>query len=300
MQNKVKISIIIPVYNSEKFLEKCLDSLINQTLKDIEIICINDGSKDGSKEILERYARRDNRIILINQENEGLSCARNNGLKIAKGEYLGFVDSDDWVDIDFFEKLYNAAQKTGCEIVAGDFYRHGKFLKSQKLKYKKQEIVYNPSEKFKKANIPVYNYIWNKIYKRDKLMALNMLFPVGMVYEDIYWLVKIVFSLNGFATVPNTFYYYRKNSGSTVNQKNAKNRIDFLNSVKELYQFFKDHNIPIPPHRLGQKDRIKIFGKEIMKIEYYYPAKLKYKLFGFINLFEIERFDPDYYIKTNQ
>ena len=114
--NNMKISIIVPVYNVEKYLERCLDSLINQTLKDIEIICINDGSTDNSSEILKEYAKKDSRIIIINQNNQGISVARNNGMNKAKGKYIGFVDSDDWVDLDFFEKLYKAAEKHNAQI----------------------------------------------------------------------------------------------------------------------------------------------------------------------------------------
>ena len=100
-----KISVIIPVYNSEKFLKKCLDSIINQTLNDIEIICIDDGSTDKSLRILNNFADKDNRITIINQKNSGPSAARNKGIENAKGEYIGFVDSDDWIDLDFYEKL---------------------------------------------------------------------------------------------------------------------------------------------------------------------------------------------------
>ena len=103
----VKISIIVPVFNVEKYLSECLNSLINQTLKDIEIICVDDGSTDSSPSILEEFRNKDERIKVIRQENSGVSVARNNGLAIAQGEYVGFVDSDDWVDADFFEKLYS-------------------------------------------------------------------------------------------------------------------------------------------------------------------------------------------------
>ena len=111
-----KISVVVPVYNVEAYLERCLDSLINQTLSDIEIICVNDGSTDSSPEKLEEFAKKDSRIKIINQENGGLSAARNTGIEAATGEYIGFVDSDDYVDLDFYEKLYNAATSHNADI----------------------------------------------------------------------------------------------------------------------------------------------------------------------------------------
>lgn len=114
----MKVSIIVPVYNTEAYLERCLKSLVNQTLKDIEIICIDDGSKDNSVAILKKYSQLDKRIKIIEQENLGVSVARNNGLKLATGEYIGFVDSNDWIDLDFYEKLYNAAKKYDADISA--------------------------------------------------------------------------------------------------------------------------------------------------------------------------------------
>ena len=118
-----KISIIVPCYNVEKYLEKCLDSLINQTLRDIEIICVNDGSNDLTPDILKRYAASDKRIQIINRENGGLSAARNTGLVHAQGEFVAYVDSDDWVDLNFYEKLYNSAKKYNAEIAVGSIYR---------------------------------------------------------------------------------------------------------------------------------------------------------------------------------
>ena len=116
----VKVSIIIPVYNTEKYLRKCLDSVCNQTLQDIEIICVNDCSTDDSLEILKEYASNDNRIKIINfTENKGVAIARNTAIEQAKGEYIGFVDSDDYVDLDFYEKLYNAAKSENAELVVG-------------------------------------------------------------------------------------------------------------------------------------------------------------------------------------
>ena len=117
-----KVSVIIPVYKTEDYLRKCLDSVCNQTLKDIEIICINDCSPDGCLEILKEYASKDERIKIIDfKENKGAACARNAGIDAAQGEYLGFVDSDDFIDLDFYEKLYIKAKETNAQIVKGVF-----------------------------------------------------------------------------------------------------------------------------------------------------------------------------------
>ena len=118
-----KISIIIPIFNTEKYLKTCLNSVLNQTLKEIEIICINDGSTDNSLKIIEEYASKDKRIKFISQKNNGVSYARNKGLEIATGEFIGFVDSDDYASKNFFEKLYNSALKTNSDIACGEIVK---------------------------------------------------------------------------------------------------------------------------------------------------------------------------------
>ena len=128
-----KISIIIPVYNTEKYLDACIDSLVNQTFKDCEFIFINDGSIDSSSEILNKLASKDTRVIVINQDNQGVSIARNNGLKIARGKYIGFVDADDWVENDMYQILYDEIEFSYTDLVMcnskcyqnGDFYVSG-------------------------------------------------------------------------------------------------------------------------------------------------------------------------------
>ena len=129
-----KITVIIPVYNVEIYLADCLDSVLQQTLNEIEIICINDGSSDNSLEILKEYARKDSRIIIISQENKGLGSARNRGLEVATGEYVAFLDSDDWVDNNYYEKLYNTAKKYNSEIACAGFKRCTGQKKSLRLK----------------------------------------------------------------------------------------------------------------------------------------------------------------------
>ncbi|MDR2160688.1 MAG: glycosyltransferase, partial [Desulfovibrio sp.] len=120
MQEYPKVSVIIPVYNTEPYLRRCLDSVCGQTLREIEIICVNDGSTDGSLEILREYAQKDSRVKVIElEENKGAGAARNAGIDAARGEYIGFVDSDDYVDLDFYETLYVKAQETQAEVVKG-------------------------------------------------------------------------------------------------------------------------------------------------------------------------------------
>lgn len=118
-ENQIKLTVIIPCYNVEKYLRQCLDSVINQTLKEIEIICVNDGSTDRTQKILEEYSKKDDRILVINKPNGGLSSARNAGMEKMQGEYIAFLDSDDWVDLEFYEKLYNAAKTNNADCAIG-------------------------------------------------------------------------------------------------------------------------------------------------------------------------------------
>ena len=136
-----KISVVIPIYNAEEYLEECLESVVGQTLRDIEIICINDGSTDNSAKICEKYAKKDKRIIFVSTENKGPGAARNTGLGFAKGEFIGFVDSDDWIDLDFYEKLYTAAVETDADIATGGIVRKDDRRHKVRLDFK-ERVVY--------------------------------------------------------------------------------------------------------------------------------------------------------------
>lgn len=292
MSNQVKVSIIIPVYNVEQYISQCLDSLINQTLQEIEIICINDGSKDNSLNILKDYADKDSRIKIINKKNEGLSCARNDGLKAASGEYIGYVDSDDWVAEDFYEKLFIAAKKYNADIAAGNIVRCGKLVRKYRIKYEKEELLTDGLEKLKAAQIPKYNYVWNKIYKRESLLKLDIPFPAGKVYEDIRWSIKVIYYLENLVTVPESNYYYRKNQNSivSVTKKSEKNMKDGDEAVDIMVQFAQEHNLTeiLKNNKLKRK-KIRFCGLKIMEITAYYPNTKVYKLFGFIPVFRISK-----------
>lgn len=284
MLNTLKVSIIVPVYNSEKYLEKCLDSLINQTLNDIEIICVNDGSKDSSADVLKKYLEKDKRIKIITKENEGLSAARNDGLKVASGEYIGYVDSDDWVDLDFYEKLYNAAKKYNSEIACANIMRTGKNIEKHKLKYNEENFYTDIKSKLKAADIPHQNYVWNKIYNRKSLLNSDIQFLKGKAYEDIPWSIQVISKLNGLVTVPDTNYYYRRTKNSIRSSKKKQNYLDCIEMENIMINFAKENNLEeiLQDYKMAKRDRIKIFNINILKTFYYYPNIKKYSLFGLI------------------
>lgn len=280
-----KVSIIVPVYNVEKYLQKCLNSLINQTLKEIEIICVNDGSTDNSWQILENFAQKDARIKVFSQKNSGQSVARNVAIEQATGEYLGFVDSDDWVDLDFFENLYNTAKKYNCDIACAGFKRCKRFRKSIRKFYKEVKIYSDINDKVRIDKLPEHNYLWNKIYKREKW---DFKFTEGRIFEDMAILIKILFKYDKMVTVPKTYYNYRKTQGSTVTLTNTKSREDFKWARKELYSFAEKNEIFLPSYKaFEKKETFKLFGVTFLKIYYYKDVK-KYKLCGFIPFLEYE------------
>lgn len=285
---KPDVSVIVPAYNSEKYIYRCLKSLICQTHKNIEILVINDGSTDNTLSIISTFAQYDKRIVVINQENKGVSFARNNGLAAAAGKYIGFVDSDDWVDINFYEKLYNAAEKYNCDIAAANMYRCGNFLKTNRYKYKQYRVYDTPESQTNAAYIPNYSYIWNKIYRRKSLLNCGIKFPVGKIYEDIYWSIRVVYTLNRLVTVPDTFYHYRRTPGSIVTQRNIKAADDNSYAKSGVIQFIRDNKISLSRPYHYRKIKVKFLGLKLLTIDYYYPSIVKVKLFGLLNILRFE------------
>lgn len=271
--NNPKVSIIVPVYNSEKYLERCLDSLVMQTLEDIEIICINDGSTDKSLEILEEYGSN---IVVINQENQGQSIARNKGIDIAKGEYIGFIDSDDWVDVDYFEKLYKAAKKHDADIAVAGIVRLHKFGKKYHLKFTEEIVTNDVNKKFQLCDLPDRSYVWNKIYKKESLLSDNIKFVENIIFEDCIFTPQVLHKLNKLVTVPNTYYYYWKHTNSTVTLKSEKASRDKDYAHKWAEDYVKEHNIQV-----NTTKRYKIFGLSIYKIKTN-NGKIEHRLFNII------------------
>ena len=208
-----KVSVIIPVYNVEKYLRECLDSVQSQTLRDIEILCINDGSKDGSAEILAEYAKNDDRFVVINQENSGVSASRNKAIKLAKGEFVTFMDSDDlYPKADVLEKLYNKAKENDVLVSGGEF---GQFVDGENPR------VYDPKcgdeigYIFAKEGICEYkdyqfDFGFHRfIYNREFLLENELEFPIATYFEDPIFFVKTLAKAGRFYALKEITYGYR-------------------------------------------------------------------------------------------
>lgn len=259
-----KISVIIPVYNVEKYLRKCLDSLLNQTFKDIEIIAINDCSPDNSLSILREYETKGVKIINLAQ-NVGLSAVRNIGIDKATGKYISFIDSDDWIDKNFYEKLYGAAEKFDADIsVCGIEHFHAMNMHSSYLKFKKEVLVTDTEEKFKICDVPKRSYVWNKLYRLDKLKQYNLRFMEGMAYEDIIFTAKALYYMDKIVTVPGTNYNYLIRKNSIVATKSEKNEADNKKARSIAQEFCNQHNLNIDYSDAIVK-KYKLFGLTIFK-----------------------------------
>ena len=220
-----KISIIIPVYNTEKYLEKCLSSIINQNIKELEIICINDGSLDNSLAILEKFAKLDKRIRIINQLNQGVSVARNSGLNIAQGEYIMFVDSDDWLEQNCLETIYNLAKQNDVDILE---FRHDAYLGGKRCSGNFDNLKKYRSNKNIAENVQLLYVIWDKLYKREFLIKNNIVFPKGLINaEDGIFNLECLYASPNIEISEKLCYHYRafREGGASAEIKDIKNEI---------------------------------------------------------------------------
>lgn len=245
MQNPL-VSIIVPVYKVEPYLRQCLDSIINQTYTNLEIILVDDGSPDGCPQICDEYAAKDKRIVVIHKENGGLSDARNAGLDICKGEYVFFVDSDDWIATNSIESFYKIVQTQKPDIVIGDYITATESGNYQNQTTSKQIIEMSLFNLLKchQPGHPLFTQVvvaWNKLIKKD--IAKKWLFPKGAICEDHYTTYKYFFSASKVILTNEITYYYRTREGSIVNilAKNPirDNYIQF-EYLRERISFFLD------------------------------------------------------------
>ena len=226
-----KVSVIVPFYNVEKYIDKCLNSLINQTLEDIEIIIVNDGSKDTSETIAKEYASKyKNKIVYLEKENGGLSDARNYAIPYATGEYIAFLDSDDYVEFDMYEQMYKKAKKENADIVECNLLWEypNETIESKGRIYKdKHDILLN-------ARVVA----WNKLIKRELIEKTKVKFPYGLRYEDVEFFYKLIPYINKLEIVNKSFVHYVQRDNSISNSQNARTKeiIDILDNVIAYYK----------------------------------------------------------------
>ena len=248
-------SIIVPVYNVEKYLTECLDSIVNQTFKDFEVICINDGSTDDSLKILEEYALNDKRITVITQENQGPGAARNRALDIAQGKYTLFVDPDDWIELNALETLYNAAEKFGANIVQFDYESYDEKTKRAKsvnfyeLAHEKFGLNLNekPYFKWEEVNDSLFlacnMAVWNKLFLTKYIKENNIKFGTTKKGEDNIFVIKSYILSLLIYSIDETLYHYRQRVGSAVNSASEGLSHDIFEDIKVVKDFLKERNL---------------------------------------------------------
>lgn len=222
-----KVSIIIPVYNVQQYLERCLNTVVNQTLKDIEIIIVNDDSKDDSLQICEKYQNKDSRIQVYSKKNEGLSLTRNYGLQFAKGEYVAFLDSDDYIDLNFYEELYKSAKENDADAVFTNLKVHlfnGEIIKKDENPFSGNNILpiaviknmLNVFDEKTYKNNYMGMCVWRSIYKSQNIKDNNITFLSERLYlsEDILFNIDFLTHSKKVNFIDSTYYYYCQNNNS--------------------------------------------------------------------------------------
>ncbi len=227
-----KVSVIVPVYNVGKYIDRCMDSLINQTLDDIEIIIINDGATDNSEEIIKKY--NSSKIKYFKRTNHGIGNTRNFGLKQASGEYIGFVDSDDYIEKNMYEKLYNKAQSDDLDLVICDFFRDFEETNTSTIEHiKGLEDGYTNLKKSSDLINTVNLSPWNKLYKRELIDTSIDKFPENLKYEDTPFVFKMLDKASKIGKVDIPLYHYmiHKNSETTIMDKRVFDIFEIFNII---------------------------------------------------------------------
>lgn len=233
-----ELSIIVPVYNVEKYLCKCVDSILNQTFQDFELILVDDGSPDNSGRICDEYAKKDSRIIVIHQKNGGLCSARNSGIKCASGNFIAFVDSDDYVAPNMYETLINVSKETGADMVKCGYCEFVNDEITAKKAFSKIKVIDNNDGQ---SLLPFYlksilcTVVWNGIYSKD--LAKRVVYPEGYINEDNYASPMYLHLAKKLAIIPGTLYFYRQNyTGLSKSEAPNKRPLDIMMCYSLLHE----------------------------------------------------------------
>ncbi len=238
------ISVIIPVYKTEQYLERCIQSVLAQTLTDIEVILVDDGSPDRCGEICESYAQRDCRIRVIHQENQGLSVARNMGIANARSPYVGLVDSDDWIHPEMYRVLYEALKEGGAQIAVCDSQRILEGQDAKPVVIGQAPLLLSGKQALENmlvGNTTGGHTAWNKLY--DIRLFDKVLYPAGKLYEDAYTTYRLLFFSQTVVYCPARLYYYQQRRGSIMARGFGHHSMDKMEAAEQVLDFVRS-NIP--------------------------------------------------------
>lgn len=254
------ISVIVPIYNVSQYLPQCMESILAQSWQDMEIILVDDGSKDECPRLCDEYAAQDARVRVMHKPNGGLSDARNAGMRVAKGEWIYFIDSDDWMHPDALRQLHDFAIKNQCEVVQGNLYYayQDHLLYRQPNKKELRQHVFDREEAMRLLviNDRVKNFAWGKLYRTDILQDLD--FPVGKYFEDSFWQHLVMHRVKHYGIIDEPLYYYRQREDSISGTTSSRLK-DLLEGYHVRLAFIQEHYPVYTP--LMQKMYQKVHGQ---------------------------------------
>ncbi|WML45816.1 glycosyltransferase [Neobacillus sp. PS3-40] len=238
-----KVSIVVPIYKVEKYLNRCLDTIVNQTYTNLEIILVDDGSPDNCGKIADEYAQNDCRIKVNHKKNGGLSSARNSGMELATGDFTLFVDSDDWLEKNMIEKMLNISNEFKADVVQSAFYYayDDHFLFDNRFYQKESPPIVLDNKSLMAelvVNERVKNFAWGKLYKMNVIKDIP--FKEGVLFEDVFWAHKVMHRVNTYVILNQPLCYYFQRSDSIVTTYTPKN-LDMILGLKERQCFIEEH-----------------------------------------------------------
>lgn len=234
------ISVIVPIYNVEEYLDRCVESIVNQTYKNLEIILVDDGSPDNCPKMCDSWSEKDNRIKVVHKENGGLSDARNAGMPFATGEIISFIDSDDWIELDMFERMLSRMQKDNSDMVSCGVKwveEDGSLIRDVTSENEVLDTMIAMKELLNDRKLK--QHVWNKIYKYDLIKDIP--FEKGKYHEDVFWSYQIVGRAKKVSVVKESFYNYVQRSNSIMGEGFSAKRLDALDANKLRCEYMKEH-----------------------------------------------------------
>lgn len=280
--NNIKVSVIIPAYNIENYIEKSIKSVIEQTLKEIEIIVVNDGSQDGTLKIIENLMKEDKRIILVNKENKGLSAARNTGLMCAKGEYIAHLDGDDWIEKEYLEDTYVFAKSNNLDMVVTDYYEdygNNKLLYINDLKLENEKIIYGNKYREIVYKNGVSNSVWNKLVKKDLYFNNNIFFLENIsMGEDLAVNLRLIYTIEKVGKIEKAYIHYIQRPSSLTKTKN--NKAKYLYPYITLFDILKNFLVI---RGIYEAEKDKIYNYEVNSLKTFVFQDADWKNKNYIN-----------------